>query len=200
MTSLNVARSFTMNRQTFLHHYLPAHLLSSLVTGSTFHFILSETVNYPISIAGPTTRRRPKQVAEVPLVMRAASAVVILALVLGFWFLAPLTYGTPGLDPDAVNRRRLLSSWTLHWAYVTAPAVHVAALTPAQQVRRRPSHFRAAPPRRVGMPARAGAPWAHVYAVLRLCAPPAKRARRLAMSSRHPLVVACARLARPGPP
>ncbi|KAA1136978.1 hypothetical protein PGTUg99_008480 [Puccinia graminis f. sp. tritici] len=40
----------------------------------------------------------------------------IVILYLGFSFISPLTYGTPGLDPSQVNRRRLLSTWTLHFA------------------------------------------------------------------------------------
>ena len=104
---------FSMSRQLFLHHYLPAHICSALVTGSVFHFIASESINFPISIAGPTTRRRPRTVAVVSKRMILAVAVVILLQLAAFGFLSPLTYGTPGLEPEEVNRRRLLSSWTL---------------------------------------------------------------------------------------
>lgn len=104
---------FSMSRQLFLHHYLPAHLCSALVAGAVFHFVASETINYPVSVAGPTTRRRPRQVAEVGRGMVIGVAVIIAALLAGYAFLAPLTYGFPGLDPDQVNRRRLLSTWTL---------------------------------------------------------------------------------------
>jgi len=50
--------------------------------------------------------------------MKSAAAVVVfgLALVWVFVFLSPLSYGTPGLTGDEVNRRRVLSSWTLHFA------------------------------------------------------------------------------------
>jgi len=107
---------FSMSRQLFLHHYLPAHLCSALVAGAVFHFIASETINYPVSIAGPTTRRRPRTFAEVSRKMVIAVGVIIFLQILGFLFIAPLTYGVPGLDPAAVNRRRILSSWTLHYA------------------------------------------------------------------------------------
>jgi dolichyl-phosphate-mannose-protein mannosyltransferase len=107
---------FLMNRQLFLHHYLPAHLCSALVAGSVLNFILTESINYPISVAPPLPRPVRRTYSDlgfksVIVTMGLVSLVVVL-----FLFLSPLTYGTPGLDGDAVNRRRLLSSWTLHFA------------------------------------------------------------------------------------
>lgn len=104
---------FSMSRQLFLHHYLPAHLCSALVAGAVFHFIASETINYPVSVAGLSTRRRVRTVAEVHGSMITSVVIIIVALLGSFYFLTPLTYGTPGLDPDQVNRRRILSTWTL---------------------------------------------------------------------------------------
>ncbi|GAA5825596.1 hypothetical protein JCM11251_000303 [Rhodosporidiobolus azoricus] len=108
---------FTMSRQLFLHHYLPAHLISALVAGVAFHFLFcGDTVNYPVSVAGASTRRRPRMRAEVGKAAYIGFAVVMVALLFGFNFLRPLTYGTPGLSADEVGRRRILSSWTLHYA------------------------------------------------------------------------------------
>ncbi|GAA6027484.1 hypothetical protein JCM8097_007884 [Rhodosporidiobolus ruineniae] len=108
---------FTMSRQLFLHHYLPAHVISALVAGVAFHFLFAgDSVNYPVSVAGPLTRRRPRMRAEVGKGMWIAFVVTIVLLLAGFEFLRPLTYGTPGLTADEVNRRRILSSWTLHYA------------------------------------------------------------------------------------
>jgi dolichyl-phosphate-mannose-protein mannosyltransferase len=64
----------------------------------------------------------------------AVAAVLLAFLVTSFFFFAPLTYGTPGLvhtfsgqdlvrlsnfcsrlAGDEVNRRRIISSWTLHF-------------------------------------------------------------------------------------
>lgn len=107
---------FLMSRQLFIHHYLPSHLASALVAGAVLHFLLSETIQYPISIRGHSTRPRKPQWAE----LGAKGPVVVvgyfLALFAAFVFIAPLTYGTPGLDGDAVNSKRLLQSWTLHFA------------------------------------------------------------------------------------
>lgn len=124
---------FLMNRQLFLHHYLPAHLASALVAGAVFNFMITENVNYPISVAGPSTRLRPLQRTDVGPQAAIVTAGFCLVLILALVFLSPLTYGTPGcvtrrrklggtanvarrLDGDQVNNRRILSSWTLHFA------------------------------------------------------------------------------------
>ncbi|KAK4686015.1 hypothetical protein P7C73_g4117, partial [Tremellales sp. Uapishka_1] len=105
---------YLMNRQRFLHHYLPAHLAAALVAGSVLNFVLVETVNYPISAVGLRTRLRPAIRAKLD---KKAWAVVgsLLVLVVGmFFFLSPLTYGIT-MSGDQVNRRKMLSSWTLHF-------------------------------------------------------------------------------------
>jgi dolichyl-phosphate-mannose-protein mannosyltransferase len=129
---------FLMNRQLFLHHYLPSHLASALVAGAVFSFVLSETINYPISIRGPYTRARPRQYADLGTKGPVFVAVFTLLMIIAYMYLAPLTYGTPGyvcalnfvryrlpalifflsrrLDGETINRKRLLSSWTLHFA------------------------------------------------------------------------------------
>lgn len=85
-----------MNRQLFLHHYLPAHLCSALVAGAVLNFVLSESINYPISIPSPLTRLRARQFTD--LGFKAVVVVVSLNLLMisMFLFHAPLTYGTPG--------------------------------------------------------------------------------------------------------
>ena len=87
---------FLMSRQLFIHHYLPSHLASALVAGAVLHFLLSETIDYPISVAGHFTPRRPQQWAELgnrgPIIV----AVSFFALLFAYVYMAPLTYGTPG--------------------------------------------------------------------------------------------------------
>lgn len=123
-----------MNRQLFLHHYLPAHLCSALVAGSVFNFIAGESVNYPVSMPGPGMRRMPTAVSDIGMKAIIAAGIYMVPYLAMFFFMAPLTYGTPGyvvkyriyfniltnyfssLDGNQVNRRRLLSTWTLHFA------------------------------------------------------------------------------------
>ena len=126
---------FVMNRQLFIHHYLPSHLASALIAGAVLNFIFSESVNFPVSIRGPKTRPRPHTWSDLGLKGPITVAAYSVALIAMFVYMAPLTYGTPGwvvlttmsvatvvhsrchrLDGDAVNRHRLLSSWTLHFA------------------------------------------------------------------------------------
>ncbi|EPQ56332.1 glycosyltransferase family 39 protein [Gloeophyllum trabeum ATCC 11539] len=108
---------FLMSRQLFIHHYLPSHLASALVAGSVLHYILSDdTINYPISVRSATMK--PKRPLYADLGMRGPVTVIAFAFALFclYVYMAPLTYGTPGLDGHQVNARRLLSTWTLHFA------------------------------------------------------------------------------------
>lgn len=124
-----------MGRQLFLHHYLPAHLASALVAGALVEFIFNIE---PVDLASFTetqlkeaqkgskqtlteqgrSRSRPirERVAGQSLLATwAASGVILAALIYGFWFFSPLTYGTPGLDVAAVLARKWLY-YDLHFA------------------------------------------------------------------------------------
>ncbi|KAN0063679.1 Dolichyl-phosphate-mannose--protein mannosyltransferase 4 [Thecaphora frezii] len=110
---------FLMNRQLFIHHYLPAHVCACMVAGGVANFVLTETVDFPVSKPGPGLTRgawRPRMRNHVDGGSKAVLGLVVLAMVACFWHLSPLTYGTPGLTSDEVNSKRLLSSWTLHFA------------------------------------------------------------------------------------
>ena len=87
---------FLMGRQLFIHHYLPSHLFSALVAGAVLNFIMSETINYPISIRGRTTRMRPTQYSDIGPKALVAVVAVAVAMLLMLVFISPLTYGTPG--------------------------------------------------------------------------------------------------------
>ena len=102
---------YLMGRQLFLHHYLPSHLASALVAGSVLHFVLSETINYPISIRGPSTRPQQPQKADIGMKGPVVVAVFALFMFGLFVYIAPLTYGTPG----CVSSILLLLCWLLIW-------------------------------------------------------------------------------------
>lgn len=88
---------FVMNRQLFIHHYLPSHLASALVAGAVLSFVLSDTVNYPISVIGPKTRViKNKTSADLGFKGPVIVAVFIVMLFAMYVYIAPLTYGTPG--------------------------------------------------------------------------------------------------------
>ena len=106
-----------MNRQLFLHHYLPAHLASALVAGAVLNFIVTESIDFPISKASISAPLRRFPRVHTDITTRAVAGMVgfLLVLIGVFLWIAPLTYGTPGLDGINVNRRRIMSSWTLHF-------------------------------------------------------------------------------------
>lgn len=113
---------YIMGRQLFLHHYLPAHLASCLVTGALVEFVFCiEPQDPEVSSAVKGHRRTPsrpvrERIASSSLIGSWIATGVILAAV--FWcflFFAPLTYGNPGLDVAQVNARKWLG-YDLHFA------------------------------------------------------------------------------------
>lgn len=119
-----------MGRQLFLHHYLPAHLASALVTGALVEFIfnldpigLEENFAQQTQSKTPTKNKdrggkrvvMPAKDRQSMLALWAASGVILAVVIGGWWFFLPLTYGKPGLDPDQVNARKWLN-YDLHFA------------------------------------------------------------------------------------
>ncbi|KAJ7577078.1 glycosyltransferase family 39 protein [Mycena floridula] len=113
---VHYAPFFLMGRQLFIHHYLPSHVASAMIAGAVLNFVLSETINYPVSVRGAKTKARPRQYSDIGLKGPVVFVVFCILMFIMFVFIAPLTYGTPGLTGDQVNAKRLLSSWTLHFA------------------------------------------------------------------------------------
>lgn len=114
-----------MGRQLFLHHYLPAHLASCLVTGSLVEFIFQ---NEPIESdvtgkggkkAGPVVKRhltaRDRFGSQSMLPSWIAVGVILALVAAGWYFFLPLTYGYPGLSVEQVLRRKWLG-YDLHFA------------------------------------------------------------------------------------
>ncbi|TLS29449.1 hypothetical protein PpBr36_00213 [Pyricularia pennisetigena] len=118
---------YVMGRQLFLHHYLPSHLASCLVTGALIEFICNSD---PMDGDDVPPRSGKKAVAVKPkrhitagerfagksLTVTWAVCMGILAMVIaGWYFFLPLTYGYPGLSVDQVLRRKWLG-YDLHFA------------------------------------------------------------------------------------
>jgi len=128
-----------MGRQLFLHHYLPAHLASALVTGALIEFVfniespsLEELENGTATMSADggkgkgsanevkagSQRSKPvrERIATQSLLATWAATGVILAVVIwAFLFYAPLTYGKPGLTVPQVKARQWLN-YDLHFA------------------------------------------------------------------------------------
>ncbi|KAG4303691.1 hypothetical protein PCANB_000074 [Pneumocystis canis] len=89
---------FLMNRKLFLHHYLPAHIASSLLTGSTFQ------------------KNRNKIDIELkkmnnPKKARVMFILLMCSLIGSFIFFSPFTYGNPGLTSDKLYQRKWSPNW-----------------------------------------------------------------------------------------
>lgn len=118
-----------MGRQLFLHHYLPAHLASTLVAGALIEFIFTtdasepEQPTYQQVKSGKKAAPNPKRhilagerFAGQSLVGAWIACFVILSVVAASWyFFLPLTYGYPGLTVDQVLKRKWLG-YDLHFA------------------------------------------------------------------------------------
>lgn len=85
---------FLMNRQKFLHHYLPAHLLASLFAGGLVEFIAS---NNGVDLKSPKGVVRYK--------ISALVGISSFAIVWFFFYFKPLTYGDVSLTPEQVKAR-----------------------------------------------------------------------------------------------
>ncbi|TVY75970.1 Dolichyl-phosphate-mannose--protein mannosyltransferase [Lachnellula suecica] len=114
---------YLMGRQLFLHHYLPAHLASALVTGALLEFIFNvEPVldDTPLVKGGKKAPKkhlpaREKLAGQNLLTSWAAAGVVITIVIGGWYWFLPLTYGYPGLSVSEVQARKWLG-YDLHFA------------------------------------------------------------------------------------
>jgi dolichyl-phosphate-mannose-protein mannosyltransferase len=114
---------YLMGRQLFLHHYLPAHLASTLVTGALLEFIFNvepviDDASYAKKKGAAPQKHLParEKLAGQNLSIEWAAVVVIMTVVIGGWyFFLPLTYGYPGLSVEEVLRRKWLG-YDLHFA------------------------------------------------------------------------------------
>jgi len=117
-----------MGRQLFLHHYLPAHLASALVTGALIEFVFNiepaplDEISHG---SGTISKKENKKDGAKPVRERigtqsllatwAATGVILAIITWSFFYFAPLTYGKPGLSVDQVVARKWLN-YDLHFA------------------------------------------------------------------------------------
>lgn len=98
---------YLMNRQKFLHHYLPAHLIAALFTGGFVEFLCTNRSN--------TTQKglAPLGINKVKLV--GAAVVMILAIAWFLWYTRMITYGNFSVSPQEIKKRQWFDI-VLHYA------------------------------------------------------------------------------------
>jgi dolichyl-phosphate-mannose-protein mannosyltransferase len=112
---------FLMGRQLFLHHYLPAHVASCLVTGALVEFIFNaesvdeETVYGKGSGPKKHVTARERYAGQSMKTAWVATLVILAVAIAGWYFFLPLTYGYPGLSVEQVKMRKWLG-YDLHFA------------------------------------------------------------------------------------
>ncbi|KAI9843243.1 MAG: hypothetical protein M1837_006532 [Sclerophora amabilis] len=125
---------YLMGRQLFLHHYLPAHLASALVTGALLEFIFNidpvsdnEPSYKPIAEAGKSRKKerfvpgrrslaaKERLSQQSLLAMWSAAGLLMIVIIGGWYYFLPLTYGKPGLSVKEVLARKWLG-YDLHFA------------------------------------------------------------------------------------
>ena len=117
-----------MGRQLFLHHYLPAHLASALVTGALLEFVFTvEPLDDAAALVAASGTGKKPQIKKRHMEARerlsgqslkgawAAAGVIYIIVLAGWYYFLPLTYGYPGLSVDEVNNRKWLG-YDLHFA------------------------------------------------------------------------------------
>lgn len=117
-----------MGRQLFLHHYLPAHLASALVTGALIEFVFNiepASIDEIAQGSGSITKKetgkdrsrpvRERLATQSLLATWAATGAILSVIIWSFWYFAPLTYGTPGLSVEQIVARKWLN-YDLHFA------------------------------------------------------------------------------------
>lgn len=103
---------FLMDRQKFLHHYLPAHLIGALLTGAIFDFFFGE-LEAPDSDEKPTEASRRARIneklAKLNVTYTGVTALYVVVLAAVYVYFAPVTYGWPGLTPEQVKAREFFN-------------------------------------------------------------------------------------------
>lgn len=94
---------FLMNRQKFLHHYLPAHLIAALFSGGLVEFICSNN-RVGTKAAGVDKRR------IITLV-----SICTVGIAWFFFYFRPVTYGDISLPAEEIQKRNWLDI-KLHYA------------------------------------------------------------------------------------
>ncbi|KTW29341.1 hypothetical protein T552_01296 [Pneumocystis carinii B80] len=107
---------YLMGRQLFLHHYLPAHICSALLSGSLFQLLFEKNSKSLLSSYFLKKNKDKENIGKEKVVNMQKKAnimfTILTCFLLGcFIYFSPLTYGKPGLTSDELYKRKWSSNW-----------------------------------------------------------------------------------------
>lgn len=103
---------FLMNRMLFLHHYMPAYIISVLVSTVLVDFLFRDFVRPMWTLGGRMKSWRGKEGLGYAVFVALVCAIVGW----GFWYFSPLCYGTGFATLDSLKSRKWIESWDLQYA------------------------------------------------------------------------------------
>lgn len=112
-----------MGRVLFLHHYLPAAVCNYMLLGAILQFMFVDGLDSPISNLNRNKEAKRHRYISFSTYLQAspniisyiAFSIILICQLSMFIFMAPITYGTPGLSVPEVQRRQIYSSWDLQF-------------------------------------------------------------------------------------
>lgn len=98
---------YLMGRQKFLHHYLPAHLIASLFTAALWEVIFSNCKSLDPEKDEDLPEEQYESTPEIyTKCLWLAFGIMSLAVIGFFLYFSPFVYGSVGLTPEQVLRRK----------------------------------------------------------------------------------------------
>ncbi|ODQ82919.1 glycosyltransferase family 39 protein [Babjeviella inositovora NRRL Y-12698] len=94
---------FLMNRQKFLHHYLPAHLIAALLAAGVLEFLFTD--NAGVDLEPKAKKGKDQEIFYLPYVITVA--LLVTAVFAFYLWYAPITYGHKTLSIDEAKARSI---------------------------------------------------------------------------------------------
>ncbi len=105
---------FLMGRMLFLHHYLPAFIISVICATTFIDYIGRMNLNY-CSASVPVKRIR-WMVSQGGVTYHVVMVILVVVAVGVFVFFSPLTYGTGFAEKQVLRQRKWLKSWDMQYS------------------------------------------------------------------------------------
>lgn len=107
---------FLMGRMLFLHHYMPAYIITCILTATFFDFMGRSFFQYRLDTIPARTPLRVWNQGRGGIIYHGFMILLCAAVIGSFAYFYPLTYGTGFPDVETLRTRKLLPSWDLQYA------------------------------------------------------------------------------------